>query len=735
MRRSPFTHFCCCLTIALLAGCASSFPGSGRVSRGLPSFAKHSSTHAPKLQSRSRDTVNKPIVRNQNAAVHFGGVAQAGYNAPHQPMPISGQASRIATTPPRGTTSNEDIAQTQFTNPAGAAQGNQAWALPPQATQQQIRQQLAPKTAAGPANAAGYQPPQSAPRQPTTFQVAQAPPAGYPGAPQFPGAAPQLSAPQYSAPQYRAPQSPAVYNAQQSAPGLWSQQPQSTRQPARQPYGSPSLQPEGPPTSFANSTPPKIPLTKAPSTPNAPSGGSNQDWSPTVPRVSQVTPPNASSVPSGGIPSASLSPATPAVTPPLFQGNLPQSTLPPGNPPPSGISQTVPPQAGTISPPIGGWPQAFGTPQPPGTPGGMIPPSQQFADVIVNVQETQTGRFMIGAAVNSDAGLTGQIVIDEQNFDWRAWPNSVEDFLNGQAFRGGGQRLRIEALPGDEVQRYMIQFSEPYLAGTRITFNLSGYFFDRRYFDWDENRLGVRTGLGYRISPDLSIAGGIRAERVRITDPRVPVGTVPELDEALGQSELYSGNISLTHDTRDISFAPTQGHYFRFNYDQVFGSFDYGRGEIDWRRYFLVTERPDGSGRHVLGFSNKFSLSGSETPIYENFFAGGHATLRGFEFRGASPEVASVTVGGRMMFLGSVEYLFPITADDMLKGVVFCDYGTVEEDTDVDWNDFRVALGAGLRVSIAAMGPAPIALDFAVPVSKAGTDDTQSFSFFVGVSR
>ncbi len=456
-----------------------------------------------------------------------------------------------------------------------------------------------------------------------------------------------------------------------------------------------------------------------------------------------VAPPQTPGYPQGAIPqqiptpqaaSAQMSPVSPVQTPTSFANATPSPASAA-----NATTQTVPAQPGSNpysgQPAIGGWPQAFGQPQPPTPPGGLVPPSTRFADLMVNVQETQTGRFMVGAAVNSDAGVTGQIVIDEQNFDWRRWPRSLDDALNGGAFRGGGQRLRIEALPGDKVQRYMVQFTEPYLAGTRVSMNLSGYYFDRRYYDWDENRLGARAGLGYRISPDLSLAGGIRAERVKVTNPRLGAGVVAELDEALGKSELYSGNVSLTHDTRDVTFAPTQGHYLRFSYDQAFGTFDYGRGEVDWRRYFLVTERPDGSGRHVLGFSNRFSLSGHETPIYENYFAGGHATLRGFEFRGASPEDATVKVGGRMMFLGSVEYLFPITADDMLKGVVFCDYGTVEEDAHIEWDDFRVALGAGLRVSIAAMGPAPIALDFAVPVSREGTDDIQNFSFFVGVSR
>ncbi len=371
----------------------------------------------------------------------------------------------------------------------------------------------------------------------------------------------------------------------------------------------------------------------------------------------------------------------------------------------------------------------------PGTaaPGGFVPPSEQFADIIVNVQETQTGRLMVGAAVNSDAGLTGQIVIDERNFDWRRVPRSFDDVISGNAFRGAGQGFRVEALPGRQVQRYMVQFTEPYLGGTRISFNLSGYLFDRNYFDWDEQRVGGRIGLGYRITPDLSISTGLRAEGVNISDPRV-LG-VPALDAVLGDTELYSGRISLVQDTRDIPFAPTQGYFFEISYDQVFGTFDYPRGSIDWRRYFLVRERPDGSGRHVLGFSSRVAMSGSETPIYENYFAGGHATLRGFEFRGASPQDNGVIVGGRLMLLSSVEYLFPITADDMLKGVVFCDYGTVEEDIKIESGDYRVALGAGLRVSIPAMGPAPIALDFAVPVAREDTDQIQNFSFFVGVSR
>lgn len=353
--------------------------------------------------------------------------------------------------------------------------------------------------------------------------------------------------------------------------------------------------------------------------------------------------------------------------------------------------------------------------------------------VDVYVEETQTGRFMFGAGVNSSAGVTGQIVIDERNFDLFRVPTSFADFANGTAFRGAGQGFRLEAMPGTQVQRYLASFTEPYLFNTQISLNTSGFLFNRRYFDWSEQRLGGRLALGYRLTHDLSVSTAIRAESVEIYDLRVT--GIPELDSTLGKNDLYSGRISLTHDTRDVPFAPTQGHLIELSYEQVFGDYDYPRGEVDWRNYFLIRERPDGSGRHTLGLSSRLGFSGSQTPVFENYFAGGYSTLRGFEYRGASPIVNTVRVGGEFRFLGSAEYMFPLTADDMLKGVFFVDAGTVERQIELNWDNFRVAPGFGLRINVPAMGPAPLAFDFAFPVAQAQGDQEQVFSFFFGFGR
>jgi outer membrane protein insertion porin family len=340
---------------------------------------------------------------------------------------------------------------------------------------------------------------------------------------------------------------------------------------------------------------------------------------------------------------------------------------------------------------------------------------------------------MMGVGVNSDAGVTGQIVIDERNFDIAAIPTTWDEIANGTAFRGAGQGFRIEAMPGNQVQRYLVSFTEPYLFNTPVSLNLSGFLYDRGFFDWSEQRLGGRVSLGYRLTHDLSVSAAVRAESVDVYNPRV-LG-VPELDAVLGKTDFYSGRITLTHDTRDVPFFPTEGHLFELAYEQAFGTFDYPRGELDYRKYFLLRERPDTSGRHTLALGMRLGFSGSQTPLYENYFAGGFSTLRGFAFRGASPIENGVVVGGQFRMLGSMEYFFPITADDMVKGVVFCDFGTVEKDIQIDWANYRVAPGFGLRVAVPALGPAPLALDFAFPVAHADTDETQTFSFFIGVGR
>ena len=368
--------------------------------------------------------------------------------------------------------------------------------------------------------------------------------------------------------------------------------------------------------------------------------------------------------------------------------------------------------------------------------GGITPPQlDPRADIIIPVEVTQTGRFNFGVGINSDAGVVGNIVLDETNFDIHRYPRTWGELLDGRAFRGAGQHFRFEAVPGSELQRYLVSFTEPYVFDSLFSFSVSGFYFDRRYEDWDEQRVGGNIGFGYQFQsrPDLSVSFTLRGENVNIRNARIPVA--PSVGAMLGDNEIWGAGVQLTHDTRDNSFLPTEGHLWQAGFEQVFGEYDFPRVSTDFRQYFLLHQRPDRSGRHVVALRGRMGITGNQTPAFEQYFAGGFSTLRGFDFRGASPVEITSRVGGEFMLLTSVEYLFPITADDALRGVVFVDAGTVEESVKIVGDDFRVAPGAGLRINVPGMGPAPIALDFAWAINQEATDDTQVFSFFMGFFR
>jgi len=384
-----------------------------------------------------------------------------------------------------------------------------------------------------------------------------------------------------------------------------------------------------------------------------------------------------------------------------------------GNPVPQDYLNSVSPQGN----PYG---NALRAPQEPG-----------FVDVNVDVTEGRTGRLMFGVGVNSNAGVIGQFVLQEDNFDILRAPRSWSDIMNGYAFRGAGQSFRLEAQPGTQVSRYMATWTDPFFLRTDFSLSVSGFYYSRFYNEWSEERMGGRVGLGYLLNEYWSMGASLRMENVNI----LPQGATPPTDitKVRGDNLLTTGQFTLTRDSRDNAFIPSSGNLLEASYEQAFGDFSYPRFEVTGSQLFTVRQRPDGFGKHIVHLQGQAGWTGSDTPVFERFYAGGYSSFRGFAFRGVSPVQSGYRVGGDFMMLGTAEYLLPVTASDSIRVVAFTDFGTIEPDLAI--NDFRVSAGFGFRLSIPAMGPAPLAFDFAWPIMQKNTDDTRVFSFTVGFTR
>lgn len=356
----------------------------------------------------------------------------------------------------------------------------------------------------------------------------------------------------------------------------------------------------------------------------------------------------------------------------------------------------------------------------------------EYKDLLVQVQETTTGSLLFGVGVNSDLGLTGSLVLTERNFDITRLPTSLDDLLSGNAFRGAGQEFKAEAVPGTQLQRYSVSWREPFLFDTLVSLGTQGYYFSRAFNEYTENRTGGRITLGRKINDYWYGSLTARVEDVGVFNvaPWEPAAYT----SVQGNNFLTGLRANVTRDSRDSPLRPTEGSVIDLSFEQLFGAFTTPLVSAEYNKYWTAFQRADGSGRHVVALRSQFSWAGDNTPVYEQYFAGGFRSMRGFQFRGVGPVENGYRLGGNFMWINSLEYQLPIRANDQMYLVGFCDTGTVEADISKITN-YRVSLGVGLRLMVPMMGQVPIALDFGFPVNKAPGDQVQNFNFWVGFFR
>ncbi|MDB5349428.1 MAG: outer membrane protein/protective antigen [Planctomycetota bacterium] len=449
---------------------------------------------------------------------------------------------------------------------------------------------------------------------------------------------------------------------------------------------------------------------------------------------------------------------------PPAPGDGPASLAPISEPPPGFTAPPIDapgpivgPRADPAAPPAGGPPGPFsrggppGTPTPPvgnGEPPGTMPSipgmnqtdvgpgrnepfaNRDYADIVTSLDETSTGRLMLGVGATSYGGIFGNLIVHESNFDYKAIPRSGRELFSGNAFRGAGQDLRIELSPGTQVNRAQISFRNPYVFDLPIGFGTSAYTFRRFYSSYTEDRTGGRFSLGRQFGVKTYADVAFRIEDVNFHGFSYPAPA--DYLAASGHTTLATLRPTLRFDNRNDPFATTAGQYLEFAFEQGWGNFTFPKFTVEGRQYFTLGSRPDGSGKRFVSLRGFYGISGRDTPVYERFYAGDFRSMRGFAYRGVGPYELGVNVGGIMTAVGSVEYQFPWTANDKLQQVVFCDFGTVEAGYNI--TQFRAAVGTGVRIYLPQQmfGPLPLAFDIAFPVVKSPEDHTRVFTFFIG---
>ena len=281
----------------------------------------------------------------------------------------------------------------------------------------------------------------------------------------------------------------------------------------------------------------------------------------------------------------------------------------------------------------------------------MDPPIPGRKNLNVNVEEKDTGKFTLGAGINSDAGLVGFAEISQGNFD----------LFHPPYFTGGGQKVRLLIQLGTERQDYELAFIEPWFLNRKLAL---GVYLYRHQMDYEspnniynETRTGTRLSLTRALGSDFligSVSYTVEDVGIRLNngwhdtqegrDP-VPPGMASRVNQAKCAKRHFGPDrrpffqrlgASLAYDTRNSNKLPNHGQRTEIDPEFDLGDTTYYKVEAKTEWYF-----PGLFKGHVLEVMGRAgiadSLSGGDVPIYDRYYLGGLYSLRGFKFRNIGP--------------------------------------------------------------------------------------------------
>jgi outer membrane protein insertion porin family len=374
-------------------------------------------------------------------------------------------------------------------------------------------------------------------------------------------------------------------------------------------------------------------------------------------------------------------------------------------------------------------------------------------DLVFEVQEGRVIDFQISGGVDSDDGLFGVVNLGMRNFDVADTPRSLgstfRETYDKEAFHGAGQRVDIELAPGTELSRYRFHFLEPDLF--RLHLNPISLDLDlskrvRRYDTHDEDRFISKIALGRKFTQDLSMSVGYVWSDVEVDDlddPAVPQTLADQ--EPLGEQVVTGPSFDLLYRKLDNYISPRDGFSVRwnnrFNLGSLGSDIEYIDSQVHLDGYKPVGTKEDGTKILVhLGLDLGVSPPVGDTdvlPYSERSFLGGSQTMRGFGFRGVGPmdELSGYALGGETYANASLEWIYPLHSttqpgtyqrQEMLRGILFCDTGVLDEDPfQLDPSEVRMSVGFGIGLAY----PLPLSLNFGFPVLYKDEDVRQVFSF------
>ena len=348
-------------------------------------------------------------------------------------------------------------------------------------------------------------------------------------------------------------------------------------------------------------------------------------------------------------------------------------------------------------------------------------------DVNFSVKERPSGNLMVGLGFSQSQGLIFNTNISQNNF------------------LGSGKSVSFSFNNSTINQTFALGYTNPYWTIDGVSRG-----FDVRYqktsagegtnvvrFDSKVVSGGVNFGIPISEYNFVGVSGSYESTQIKTNpfflDPRIAIFILTEGDTY----DILRLQTSYAYDTRNATIFPDRGTLQRIRGQIAIpgGDLRYYKIDYDSRVFIPLVKDYTLVLKGRVGYGDAYGDT-RELPFFENFYAGGPRTVRGFEENSLGPEdIYGRALGGNVMLVGNAEVIIPVPFLKDFKSVRltgFFDAGNVYDPrSDIKLSELRMSTGlSGVWVSPFGL----LSVSVAQPFNEASGDRIQQFQFTFGTS-
>ncbi len=377
-----------------------------------------------------------------------------------------------------------------------------------------------------------------------------------------------------------------------------------------------------------------------------------------------------------------------------------------------------------------------------------VPGTDDQVDVNYSVEEQASGSITASVGFAQSAGLILGGSITQNNF------------------LGTGNRVSVGLTRSEYQSRYNFSYVDPYYTPDGVSLGYNAFYRTTNYDDLDVDvasyavdSLGAGINFGYPISETSRLTFGLTAQQDEIKTGTYTVDEIFDFIDKEGTKFLnFKASAGWSSSTLNKGVLPTRGASQSLTGEVTVPGSDLSFYKIDYRGQLFtpINENYTLRFHSELGYGDGYG-STEGLPFYENYYAGGFNSVRGFKDStlgprstpstgrrpgtAADPDQDPLAFGGNVQITGGAEVLFPlpfVKDQRSLRTSLFMDVGNVFDTscpsgsadcTKIELGNMAVSAGLGVTW-ITALGP--LSFSLAMPIKEPTNAETQVFQFSLG---